>query len=92
MLDVSIAFPLFLLNLCLCVTLTFLGYLNYKKTKNKLAYYIALSQFIFGIAYIIEYLEINTILDVSAAIMRLIAYLVIIFALQAGLTNNFEQD
>jgi hypothetical protein len=67
-----------IVNLVLCAVILLLGFLKFSKTKSKLPLYIAVAFALFGVSHLI------TILGgagASLVIIRVVAYLIVIFAL-----------
>ena len=68
-------------NLLLCIIILVLGYQGYKKSKDKLAFYIGLAFGFFGLSHLTAVLGLSDMLTGFLISMRLVAYLVIIFTL-----------
>jgi membrane associated rhomboid family serine protease len=74
--------PITTMNLALCIVIVALAVAAYNKKKNAIALYIGAAFGLFGLSHLIVLLEFSggTITTVLA-IIRTIAYLIVIFAL-----------
>ena len=69
------------LNLVLCIAIFLLGYWCYVKRKNKMALFTGIAFALFGISHVITLLGYTAKFEGVMIIVRLIAYLIVIFAL-----------
>ncbi len=73
--------PVSVINLLLCIVILILGYLSYKKNKNKVAVYISVAFGLFGFSHLMTLFEVGTDLESILIIIRILAYLLVIVAL-----------
>ncbi|MBW3002275.1 hypothetical protein KY338_03890 [Candidatus Woesearchaeota archaeon] len=69
------------LNLVLCVAILALGYWGYKVQKNKMSLFVGIAFGLFGISHLIGILGYGAELESIMVIVRLVGYLIVIFAL-----------
>lgn len=69
------------LNLILCIAIFFLGYWCYVKRKSQMALFTGIAFALFGISHLVALLGYTARLEGVMIIVRLIAYLIVIFAL-----------
>jgi len=74
--------PLTIINLLLSATILIFGLLGYKKSKHKLPLYVGISFGLFGVSHLVTLLGFKQVLAVVLLIIRMAAYLIIIFALK----------
>lgn len=70
-----------LVNLILCIIILCLGIWGYSKKKGDVVLYIGIAFGLFGVSHIFTLLGLAAGLDVLLIIVRLIAYLLVLFAL-----------
>lgn len=73
--------PIITVNLLLCIIILILGIWGYSRKKEGVLLYIAIAFGLFGISHIITLLGLADNLTVFLIVIRLIAYLLVIFAL-----------
>lgn len=73
-----------LLNLLLCIIIVFLGIWAYKENNNKVPLYIALAYCMFGVSHLGALIGIEDIYTGFFILLRMIAYIVVIFAMMAA--------
>ncbi len=73
--------PIVFVNLILCIVIVALGCLGYRKTKNLLPIYVGSAFGLFGITHLLTLLGYRVPLTVPLIIIRIIAYLLVIYAL-----------
>lgn len=73
--------PVSIINLLLCVIILVLGYVSYRRNKNKIAFYLSISFGLFGISHLMTLFETGTDLEGVFIIIRILAYLLVIVAL-----------
>ncbi|MBW3004647.1 hypothetical protein KY310_02350 [Candidatus Woesearchaeota archaeon] len=69
------------LNLVLCVAILALGYWGYKVKKNKMSLFVGIAFGLFGVSHLVGILGYGAKLESIMVIVRLIGYLIVIFAL-----------
>lgn len=67
-----------LVNLLLCFIIVLLGYVWYKKKKNKVPFYLTLAFGLFGVSHLMSLIPAVNNLDNSIVSVRIIAYLLVI--------------
>ena len=70
-----------IVNLVLCIVILVLGILAYARKKNDVPLYIGIAFGLFAITHLITLLGLATSLIVPLIIVRILAYLLVIFAL-----------
>ena len=80
--------PIVTVNLLLCIIILILGIWGYSKKKQDVPLYIAIAFGLFGISHIITLLGLAASLTVFLIVIRLIAYLLVIFALYRVLAKR----
>ncbi|MBU7013451.1 MAG: hypothetical protein HXS52_13135 [Theionarchaea archaeon] len=73
--------PLYVVNLVLCIIIVALGYWGSKKSGDSVPLYIGIAFGLFGISHLSILLGLKDTLETPLIIVRLLAYLVVIFAL-----------
>ncbi len=73
--------PLVFVNLVLCIVIVGLGYLGYKKTRNHLPIYVGTAFGLFGVTHLLTLLGFRVLLTLPLIVIRIVAYLLVIFAL-----------
>ncbi len=73
--------PVTAINLVLCIIILALGIWAYVKKKSDVALYIGIAFGLFGISHLLTLLGLAAGLTVFLIIVRLIAYLLVVFAL-----------
>lgn len=77
------------LNLVLCVAILALGYWGYTAKKNKMSLFIGIAFGLFGISHLVNILGYAVKLESIMIIIRLIGYLIVVFALyKLGIKNK----
>ena len=72
--------PITAVNLVLSVIILVLGYLGYKKSKDKIPLYIGIAFGLFGVSHIATLLDFKQSLESVLIIIRTLAYLTVIYA------------
>lgn len=72
--------PIALVNIVLCILIFVLGLLGYRKRARKLPLYIGIAFGIFGLSHILTLLGLKETLEAFLIIIRLVAYLMVVFA------------
>ncbi|MBU6998469.1 MAG: hypothetical protein HXS41_13025 [Theionarchaea archaeon] len=70
-----------LVNLVLCIIIAALGYWAFKKSSDSVPLYIGIAFGLFGISHLSFLLGLRDTLETPLIVVRLLAYLVVIFAL-----------
>lgn len=73
--------PVYILNLVLCIIILGLGFLGYKKSKDKSPLYIGIAFGLFGISHLLTILGLRETLQVFLLAIRIIAYLMVAFTM-----------
>jgi len=77
------------LNLVLCVAILALGYWGYQAKKNKMSLFVGIAFGLFGVSHLVNILGYAVKLESIMIIIRLIGYLIVIFALyKLGIKNK----
>lgn len=77
-----------LINLALCIVVLVLGYMSYKKNKNKIAVYISVAFGLFGFSHLMTLFAFDADLESILIIIRILAYLLVIVALYKTVFKN----
>lgn len=67
------------INLLFCITIIIIGFLLHKKTKNKIAFFLATAFLFFGLTHLILFLDIKGLITITL-LLRFTAYLLIFIA------------
>lgn len=73
--------PIYVVNLLLCIIIAALAYWGYKKSRDLTPLYIGIAFGLFGISHLAVLLGLKDALETALILVRLLAYLVVIFAL-----------
>lgn len=73
--------PMYLVNLVLCIIIVVLGYWGFKKSGDSVPLYIGIAFGLFGISHLSILLGLKDTLETPLIVVRLLAYVVVIFAL-----------
>ena len=73
--------PMYAVNLVLCIIIVIMGYWGYKKSGDTFPLYIGIAFGLFGISHLSILLGLKDSLEVALIVVRLLAYLIVIFAL-----------
>jgi len=77
-----------LMNALLCVIIVALGYINYKKSGNKLTIFIAISFALFGISHLVTLVGLREAWFNFLITIRIVAYLIVISALYMAISEK----
>jgi hypothetical protein len=80
--------PMVVENTILCLVILTLGYWGYRKRKSSLALYIGIAFGFFAVSHILALVGFATELENVLLVIRIIAYLLIIFALYRVLVKS----
>jgi hypothetical protein len=72
---------MYLVNLVLCIIIVVLGYWGFKKSGDSIPLYIGIAFGLFGISHLSILLGLKDTLETPLIVVRLLAYVVVIFAL-----------
>ncbi len=70
-----------IINLVLCVIILCIGIWGYSKKKSDVALYIGMAFGLFGVSHLLTLLGMAAAMDTILIIVRLLAYLLVVFAL-----------
>ncbi len=73
--------PINIVNLILCILILIFGFRGYGKNKDKVLMYVSLAFGIFGFSHLMTLLGLEKSLEVFLIIIRVIAYLLVLFAM-----------
>ena len=73
--------PIYTVNLVLCVIIFILGCWGYRKQKDTIPLYIGIAFGLFGISHLVILFDITSSLTDVLIIIRVLAYIIVIFAL-----------
>ncbi|MGD2248838.1 MAG: hypothetical protein PVF58_10575 [Candidatus Methanofastidiosia archaeon] len=73
--------PIYVVNLLLCIIIVILGYWGYKKSNDNVPLYIAFAFGLFGLSHLSILLGLKETLGTVLIIIRLLAYLTVVYAL-----------
>jgi hypothetical protein len=73
--------PIVGVNLVLCIVILTIGYWGYKISGDKTPFYIGIGFGLFGISHLATLLGLKETLTGALIIIRLLAYLIVLFAL-----------
>ena len=80
--------PIVIVNLILCIIILGLGIWGYNKKKDAVPLYIGIAFGLFGVSHILTLLGLASTLTVLLIVIRLIAYLLVVFALYRVLVKR----
>jgi uncharacterized membrane protein len=72
--------PVTTVNLVLCITILILGVWGYNKKRDQVPLYIGMAFGLFGISHLMTILDLKDALTSFLVIIRVLAYLIIVFA------------
>jgi Na+/proline symporter len=72
--------PIVAINLILCIVILVLGYLGYRKSKNKILLYVGIAFALFGVSHAVTLLGIQGMTD-ALLVIRTVGYLTVVYAL-----------
>ena len=73
--------PIYLTNLILCIIIVILGFLGFRRTKDRWPLYIAISFGLFGLSHLLTLLGLKEVLTSFLIAIRTIAYLMVVYTL-----------
>lgn len=72
--------PIYLVNLILCIIIFVFGLIGYQRSKSVFPLYIAIAFGLFGLSHLCTILGLKASLEVPLIVIRLLAYLIVVFA------------
>jgi hypothetical protein len=79
--------PIYGVNLLLCIFIVVLAYWGYKKRGDKMPLYIGIAFGLFGISHLATLLGLKGEIESVLIMIRILAYLVVVFALFKAATR-----
>ena len=73
--------PIYIVNLTLCIIIFLLGFFGYRKNGNPVPLYVGIAFGLFGVSNLETILGLKYALEVFLIVIRIVAYLLVIFAL-----------
>lgn len=83
--------PVVLVNLVLCVIILVMGIWEYLRTKSPVELYVGIAFGLFGISHLLSLLGLAAQLTVLLIIIRVLAYLTVIYGLYVAITRKKEK-
>jgi uncharacterized membrane protein (UPF0136 family) len=83
--------PVILVNLTLCVVIVVMGVWEYISTKSRVELYVGTAFGLFGISHLLTLLGLAAGLTLPLIIIRLLAYLIVIYALYIAIAKKKEK-
>ena len=80
--------PVLSINLVLCVVIVIMGVWQYIRTKSRVELYVGTAFGLFGISHLLTLLGLAASLTVPLIIIRLLAYLIVIYALYIAIARK----
>ena len=73
--------PIYIVKLAFCIVILILGWVGYRKSRDKPPLYIGVAFGLFGVCYLATLLSLEETLLPALAVTRTLGYLLVIFAL-----------
>jgi uncharacterized membrane protein (UPF0136 family) len=83
--------PVVLVNLILCVVIVVMGVWGYIRTKSRIELYVGIAFGLFGVSHLLTLLGLAAGLTLPLVIIRLMAYLTVIYALYIAIPKKQEK-
>jgi len=83
--------PIILVNLILCVAIVVMGVWEYIRTKSRVELYVGTAFGLFGVSHLLTLLGLAAGLTLPLIIIRLLAYLIVIYALYIAIKKKKEK-
>jgi uncharacterized membrane protein (UPF0136 family) len=80
--------PVVLTNLILCVIILGLGLWEYVRTRSRVELYVGIAFGLFGVSHLLTLLGLSSVLTLPLIIIRLTAYLLVIFGLYTAIARK----
>ena len=84
--------PIYTVNLGLCIVIFILGFWGYKKQKDTMPLYIAIAFGLFGISHLVTLFGLANSLTNVLIVIRVLAYLIVVFALLLYVRKKTKQS
>ena len=72
--------PIVVINLILCVIILILGVMGYQRSRSAVPLYIGIAFGLFGLSHLVAMLGLQGSLEVPLIVVRIVAYLIVVFA------------
>ena len=83
--------PIILVNLILCVVIVVMGVYEYIRTRSRFELYVGTAFGLFGVSHLLTLLGLAAGLTLPLIIIRLLAYLIVIYALYIAISKKKEK-
>ena len=83
--------PVILVNLILCGVIVVMGTWQYIRTRSRIELYVGTAFGLFGISHLLTLLGLAAGLTLPLIIIRLLAYLIVIYALYIAIAKKKEK-
>ena len=83
--------PVVLVNFILCIVIVAMGVWGYIRTKSRVELYVGTAFGLFGISHLLTLLGLAAGLTLPLIIIRLLAYLIVIYALYIAIAKKKEK-
>ena len=80
--------PVVIVNLILCIVILSLGIYEYARTRSRVELYVGTAFGLFGLSHLLTLLGMAAALPVFLIVIRLLAYLLVIYALYIAIAKN----
>jgi len=80
--------PVVLTNLILCIIILGMGIWEYIRTRSRVELYVGVAFGLFGVSHLLTLLGLSAGLTVPLIIIRLLAYLLVIFGLYTAIAGR----
>ena len=80
--------PVVLTNLILCIIILGMGIWEYIRTRSRVELYVGVAFGLFGVSHLLTFLGLSAGLTVPLIIIRLLAYLLVIFGLYTAIAGR----
>jgi len=80
--------PIILVNLILCVAIVVMGVWEYIRTQSRVELYVGTAFGLFGVSHLLTLLGLAAGLPLPLIIIRLLAYLIVIYALYIAIKKK----
>ena len=80
--------PIVLVNLILCAVILVMGIWEYVRTKSRVELYVGIAFGLFGVSHLLTLLGLAAGLTLPLIIIRLLAYLIVIYALYIAIAKK----
>ncbi len=80
--------PIVITNLLLCIVILTLGIYEYSRTRSRVELYVGTAFGLFGVSHLLTLLGMAAALSVFLIVIRLLAYLLVIYALYIAIARK----